>query len=188
MNFKLTKKQKEKLKEALYFLKKEELSLILSKASQETMGCKQDLIDRVEGLFSTVPQKEKQTAASSRLKSNTQNSHLISPKTYTNGQKSRQIFLKLIGPHFKFTTYGMDWIKKQWALGKEPSYRDFAEYWQKEFQRRQDGGDFKSKLTNRRVVFFREHKGLGLSKAELEQAWKTKREEMRDLVWVLLKI
>lgn len=43
----------------------------------------------------------------------------------------------LVGNHFHFTAFGQDWIKERWLARKPPTYRQFADFWQKEYKARQ---------------------------------------------------
>ena len=86
----------------------------------------------------------------------------------------------MIGKHFSFTTYGMGWIRAQWQEGKCPTYEAFAVYWQAEYERRKNTGDFKSPKTLQRVTLFRKLKDQNLSKEELEDAWYEERARQAD--------
>lgn len=112
--------------------------------------------------------------------------HIV-PGHYTNGPASRARFKQLIGPHFSFTSYGMEWIRRQWAAGSCPTYQDFATFWQTEFERRKAGGAYTSKKTLQRVQFFRKMGGKGLSKIELERAWSAERERQAGVARAILE-
>jgi len=57
--------------------------------------------------------------------------------SFKNDLKTR-IFLKiLIGNHFHYTAYGIDWIKHLWMQGTPPTYAQFAIFWQSEHEARQ---------------------------------------------------
>lgn len=187
----MLKRDQKKLAEAIYFLKLSELKQFLAERELATSGKKQELIDRILEYCGLPPAQTNQKSKLDFIPkkrgekdSYTSETHII-PGQYTNGQLSRQKFKELIGQHFKFTTYGMTWIKECWAKGITPSYEDFAKYWQSEYDRRKSGGDFQSAQTNRRVVFFRDHKGL--SKEALEKAWQSERKRMYETVRELLE-
>ena len=55
---------------------------------------------------------------------------------YKNDLKTRLFFKELVGPHFHFTAYGIDWLEEHWYKGKPPTYNEFAVFWQKEHERR----------------------------------------------------
>lgn len=56
--------------------------------------------------------------------------------SYKNDAASRDFFKKLIGSHFHFTAFGIDWLNDRWQSGLPPTYQEFADYWQKEMGRR----------------------------------------------------
>jgi len=51
---------------------------------------------------------------------------------YKNDAQARALFKKLIGSHFHFTAFGIDWLNKRWQEGKPPTYQEFADYWVEE--------------------------------------------------------
>jgi hypothetical protein len=56
-------------------------------------------------------------------------------RVYKNDHATRGFFRKLIGQHFHFTAYGIDWLREQWIAGKPPTYAEFAHEWQSEYER-----------------------------------------------------
>lgn len=54
---------------------------------------------------------------------------------YKNDYATRDFFRKLIGPHFHFTAQGIDWLRERWLAGNPPTYAEFAQEWQAEFER-----------------------------------------------------
>lgn len=63
---------------------------------------------------------------------------LILYGNYKNDLKTRIFMKKLVGEHFHFTAYGIDWIKKRWASGNTPTYKQFALFWQNEYLKRKE--------------------------------------------------
>lgn len=55
--------------------------------------------------------------------------------SYKNDYATRDFFKKLVGNHFHFTAYGIDWLRERWLEGKPPTYAEFAREWQEEFER-----------------------------------------------------
>lgn len=45
---------------------------------------------------------------------------------YKNDLKTRLFFKNLIGEHFHFTAFGIDWLNDCWMAGDPPSYGAFA--------------------------------------------------------------
>ncbi|NRA69161.1 MAG: hypothetical protein HRU19_32120 [Pseudobacteriovorax sp.] len=185
----LSKKRWDQLVDGIYYLKVDELVQIASHLGLHVHGRKQQLIDGILRFYQlgTVPKppapkpnKKAQPAANPEV--------YIIQGTYTNGPASRKKLKKIIGDHFHFTTYGMDWIRDRWAEGHSPTWEEFARFWQSEYQRRKDGGEFSSKQTNARVRFFREQKGQGLTKEELNAAWEERRQNKLNLVCSILKL
>lgn len=112
------------------------------------------------------------------------NKYLL-PGYYTSGKKYREIFKNNVGEHFKFTSYGMEWIKDQWQQNKYPSIDEFCNFWSKEFKARVSGSSFISLQTNARVRFFRDNKGL--SKEKLEANWASFRNKKKKHLIKTLK-
>lgn len=167
---------------SIYFLKVPELKQLLTDAGIKPTGSKQTMINSLIAYAkgdSTRPSAPQFTDGERALRQKANQydpTVFIVPGVYTNNRKSRELFLTLIGRHFSFTTYGMDWIKDRWAEGTCPTYQAFAEFWQEEYLRRKNNGAFKSKQTLQRVQFFRAMKDRNLSKGELEDAWARERE------------
>ncbi len=53
--------------------------------------------------------------------------------SYKNDAKARAFFKTLIGNHFHFTAFGIDWLTMRWLSGKPPTYAEFATFWQEEY-------------------------------------------------------
>ena len=180
------------LDEAIYFLKVPELRALSERAGLPVAGNKQALIDGLLSLANgnprartSAPTELSPTEARHLRSSYPADTHLV-PGHYANNRVHRERFEALIGPHFSYTIYGMDWIRAQWAGGTCPTYAAFAAYWQAEFERRRAGGTFASKRTLQRVRFFRARGKSGLGKAELEAAWKAERARMAAAATALL--
>ncbi len=80
-----------------------------------------------------IPEKSK------ALKENSYPLHqdtLILSGSYKNDLKTRLFFQKLVGEHFHFTVYGLDWIKERWQEENPPTYGEFATFWQQEWELR----------------------------------------------------
>ncbi len=61
---------------------------------------------------------------------------LILKGSYKNDLATRKFFKTLIGEHFHYTAYGIDWINEHWLAGNPPTYQEFANFWQQEYERR----------------------------------------------------
>ncbi len=166
---------------SIYFLKVPELKQLLTDAGLKPSGSKQTMINSLiayakgDSNRPSAPQLSDGERALRQQANQYDPTVFIVPGVYTNNRKSRELFHTLIGHHFSFTTFGMDWIKDRWAEGTCPTYQAFAEFWQEEYMRRKNKGAFKSKQTLQRVQFFRAMKDRNLSKGELEDAWTRER-------------
>ncbi len=106
----------------------------------------------------------------------------LSPKTlillgsYKNDQNTRLFMQKLVGTHFHFTAFGQDWIKEQWLAGTPPTYQEFANFWQREYETRQ-----KRTATPKKewaYLNFIQHyleKNPNAKRKEIADAWKKER-------------
>ncbi len=65
-------------------------------------------------------------------------SHLILKGAYKNDLRTRNFFKSVIGDHFHFTAFGIDWINERWLAGNPPTYQEYADIWQAEVQRTQE--------------------------------------------------
>ena len=65
---------------------------------------------------------------------------LILKGDYKNDLKTRRFFKSIIGEHFHFTAFAIDWINERWIEGKPPTYREYAQMWVEETARRKEYG------------------------------------------------
>ncbi|MCJ8276915.1 MAG: hypothetical protein HRT44_10040 [Bdellovibrionales bacterium] len=173
--------------ESVYYLKVDELKLSLKQLGLSQKGQKMTLIHSLLKHFKLSPSPQKTLPKRFKKYSGSLSPEkYILPGYYTNGAQSREKLQKIIGPYFKFTTYGMDWIRSHWADGKYPTYQQFAQYWKKEFNRRKEGGTFQSAMTNARVRFFRTQKNKEYSKEKLEGLWAKERLVHKKRVFQLI--
>ena len=181
--------KKEQLLGAIYYMKIDELRFQHEILGLDGKGLKQVLIAKILNLLGIEHAEDKKIRGKQNLFSGSSShaSDVLLKGRYRNNRHYRSIFTDKIGPHFKFTAYGMEWIKKKWSDGIDPTVDEFCAYWQAEYERRAKGGDFKSPTTLQRVKFFRAMKGKELSKAELEKQWKEKRELQANLAIALIK-
>lgn len=193
MGRRLNQKNLQALESAIYFLKVTELKQLCESHALCAKGSKQDLINTLlcfakgEGAATL---NAIQSSAEKSLRANADNfdeSIYMVPGKYRNNRASRTILTELIGRHFTFTAYGMDWVKAEWHAGRCPSYLEFADYWQTEYERRKARGDFASKQTLQRVNFFRTMKEKNLSREALEAAWAKKRAEQAAIALSLFE-
>ena len=61
---------------------------------------------------------------------------MILKGSYKNDLKTRLFFKSIIGDHFHFTAFGIDWINARWFAGNPPTYQEFADMWITESEKR----------------------------------------------------
>lgn len=183
--------QKE-LFDALYFMSPAELKKICEKYSLPTNGMKGDIINRLKHFFETgkilllpkIPAHAKaQPGKTYPLSAQT----LILKGAYKNDLKTRLFFKKLIGPHFHFTAFGLDWIRQRWLAGKPPTYQQFADFWHNENQRRKKE-NVQPKQEWAYLSFIQRYlaKHPNAKRAEIAKKWKEERKIQTAKVLKLL--
>lgn len=105
-----------------------------------TKGSKPQLIKKIFYFFETGKKLEEQKIPliSKIQKGAVPSLHpnsLMLHGAYKNDLKTRLFFKKIIGEHFHFTAFGIDWLKRRWLEGRPPTYQEFAEMWAFEFQK-----------------------------------------------------
>lgn len=107
---------------------------------------------------------------------------------YKNDLKNRLFFKGLIGDHFHFTAFGIDWLNKRWMDGHPPTYREFALMWQEEYaQRKRSVVQPKKEWA---YINFVQHYGAqhsNASRTRMMQAWALEREQHIKRIEQLLK-
>jgi L-amino acid N-acyltransferase YncA len=170
------------LADAIYYLKVSELRTVCDALGLSASGAKGSLIKRI--LQHRGIRSEDRRAISSnremkfdRYDGDLDPSEYLLPGHYTNGPKMRAIFKRKIGDHFRFNNESIEWIRERWRQERYPTIDEFVEFWKEGFASRKEGSVGPSLMTNARVRFFRENKGKGLTKQELEVGWKKRRME-----------
>lgn len=183
----------EALETAIYFLKVPELKALIAEANLTGGSSKQAMINELLAFargesYDHAQDKPQHTMRELKeMGKQYDPEQYIVPGVYTNSSHYRARFQEMIGSHFSYTVYGMDWIKAQWQSGSCPTFESFAVYWQQEYERRQQTDDFKSPRTLQRVNFFRKMKGQNLSKTALEKAWYDERQRQAELAQRILR-
>lgn len=97
--------------------------------------------------------------------------------SYKNDYATRSFFKALIGSHFHFTAYGIDWLQERWEQGKPPTYREFANMWQSQWQwRKQQKVDPKEEWAYLNFCQQFMKKYPHSSRSQMMKEWKEKRE------------
>jgi hypothetical protein len=138
----LTEQEIIELNASLHYCKVGELQDICHQLHIPAKGKKPHLIASITEFvrFGTVPAEEKIPAASCKKAGM---NYPLAPETrmvygaFKNDLATRLFLKTLVGSHFYYTVFGLDWIKKQWRMGTPPTYAEFARFWQEEFVRRQ---------------------------------------------------
>jgi hypothetical protein len=139
----LSKKQQTELLEALHYLKMGELKKLCDRYQLPTTGKKAAIIQRLMHYWLTGKVLQS-IPLPSVAKAKPYTIYPLHPDTlilhgnYKNDLKTRQFFQQLIGKHFHFTAFGLDWIQNRWLQGKPPTYAEFARMWQREYKHRQN--------------------------------------------------
>lgn len=107
--------------------------------------------------------------------------------SFKNDLKTRNFFKQLVGNHFHFTAFGIDWIEERWHAGNPPTYQEFATMWQGEYERRK-----KTKAQPKKewalLNFMQRYQEQfpNASKQEVMNAWKKEREKQAQFAQKLL--
>ncbi len=189
----LSPSERQELFDALYFLKIAELETLADYLQIPLDGPKAEIIDRIIQYFSTgkklpiIPLPENSKAKKSQL-------YQLRPETvmlhgsYKNDGKTRAFFKKLIGSHFHFTAFGIDWINARWKAGNPPTYQEYAHMWQQEYEARKKQ-PVKPKKEWALINFMQRYscQNPNASKQEAMKAWKKVREEKVIFVQTMIK-
>lgn len=129
------------IKKSLLFLHVKELKEIAINLSLSDRGTKMIVILRIlhfleTGQKLTAPKFPKESCAQKGETYRMDEDGLMLKGAYKNDLKTRIFFKGLIGSHFHFTAFGIDWLNEKWMQGRPPTYRQFAQMWEEEYQRR----------------------------------------------------
>lgn len=186
--------QQKKLFPALLYLNMRELKTICLHFGLPTSNEKITLIEYIKQYVTTGQiASVQQIPAISKARSKTV--YPLTPTTvmlkgaFKNDLKTR-IFLKtLIGNHFHYTAYGIDWIKARWMQGTPPTYQDFANYWHQEYQVRQTTkAPLKQEWAYLNFLDRYQKEHPTASKSQAIAAWKLERQLHVSKVQEILKI
>jgi hypothetical protein len=131
------------LKDSLIFLHVSELKDVAIRLCLSDKGNKMAIVMRILHFLKTGQKltlskfPEKSCAKRGNSYSLGEN-ELMLKGSYRNDLKTRQFFKQLIGDHFHFTAFGIDWLNERWMEGNPPTYNQFAIMWQEEYQKRKN--------------------------------------------------
>ena len=185
--------EQKELFDALHYMKMEELKDACDMLSIPNKGTKAVLINRImEFIKNGTVAKEKSMPAICQAKNHPSQSlaknALILHGSYKNDLKTRNFFKSLIGPHFHFTAFGIDWLNEQWRKGIPPTYQQFADFWIQETKSRQKEKP-QPKPEWAYINFLQRAKKMYpyASKGELLAAWEKLRLEKAKVAQTILK-
>lgn len=130
-------------KESLMFLHVHELKDVAIRLSLIDKGNKMAIIMRVlhfleTGLKLTIPKFPEKSYSKRGGSYSLGENELMLKGAYKNDLNTRLFLKQLIGNHFHFTAFGIDWLNEQWMEGNPPTYKEFAKMWQEEYQKRKE--------------------------------------------------
>jgi hypothetical protein len=125
----------------LYYFHVHELKEVCDQFQLSSSGKKKDLVLRILAYLKSGKKQELMDFPDN-ARAHKGEKYLLEPKTkiligaYKNDLATRMFFKELIGSHFHFTAFGIDWINERWAKGNPPTYQEFASFWKKEYESR----------------------------------------------------
>lgn len=183
----------QELYDSLHYLKMAELKKLCLELHLQSNGTKVELIQRIMHFFEKgIVLKPVEIPEASRAKKNQlyplQANTLMLFGAYKNDAQTRAFFKTLIGNHFHFTAFGIDWLKMRWQRGNPPTYQEFAHLWQKEVALRKEQKP-QPKKEWAYITFVQQYieKHPSALKDEILQAWNAVRAEMVARAYEILK-
>ncbi len=178
--------------DALHYMNMKELRSICKQHDIPSTEKKAELINKIMHFIKTgkiLPVKEFPDSAFAKKNID----YPLAPQTkilncsFKNDLKTRNFFKQLVGNHFHFTAFGIDWIEERWHAGNPPTYQEFAMMWQREYEQRK-----KTKAQPKKewalLNFIQRYQGKfpNASKQEVMNAWKKEREKQAEFAQKLL--
>ncbi|MCL4229341.1 hypothetical protein KJZ61_01475 [Candidatus Dependentiae bacterium] len=181
------------LHDALYYMKMNELRKACLILSLPHAGKKIELINRIMTFIQTgnirlLPVVPEQSKAKNYPTQPLRPDSLMLYGAYRNDAKTRAFFKQLIGPHFHFTAFGIDWLNEQWLKAKPPTYREFAHYWTTETENRKRAKP--QPKDEWMFINFVQHMNRecpSISKGDLMAAWKKTQADKAHCAFELLR-
>lgn len=190
----LTKTQLTALHNALYYMKMAQLKKVCLLLTLPHNGKKIALITRIitfvqSGEITKCATIPKQSKASNYPIQPLAPTALMLAGSYKNDAKTRAFFKELVGPHFHFTAFGIDWLNERWLNGEPSTYQEFANYWIAETKRR---ADIKAqpKTEWKYINFLQQMQQTQpeLTKTELLKRWKKLQAEQASTALEILQL
>ncbi len=189
----LSKAEQADLSKSILFFNMQELRRMCEGLQLPSKGKKMALITRIMTFIETGKiVLEQEIPAISRIKEGQkiplESQAKILFGSFKNDAATRAFFKKLIGEHFHYTAFGVDWISERWFAGNPPTYKEFAIFWQQEYEARK-----KTKIPPKKEWALLNFVAAYLKKfptAEREEvvtAWKQERAQQVERGMVLLR-
>lgn len=136
-------KELSELHTSLYYLRMSELKALSKRLHLPTDGQKGALIHRIyhyvrTGTITKLPEIPDISKTKTKQRTPLTINSLMLFGSYKNDLATRNFMKTIVGPHFHFTAYGIDWLNERWLSGNPPTYKEFAVYWQEETDRRKN--------------------------------------------------
>lgn len=189
----LTEQEQSVLHDALHYMKMAELKKACQILSFSDKGKKAELIKRImafiqTGIVETLPKIPAQSCAKNYPIQPLDPSSLMLYGGYKNDLETRDFFKKLIGSHFHFTAFGIDWLNERWLQGNTPTYQEFADYWiQESARRKREKPKPKDEWMFIRFMQHMEKVEPQALKDDLMHAWKERQAKKAQEAYQLLK-
>ena len=178
----------ENIKNSLLYFHVSELKNLCVKLKLQESGKKIILIKNIlyfleTGKIQYKPKIPDVSKAKSGQKIALEKNQLILKGSYKNDLKTRNFFKEMIGNHFHFTAFGIDWIENLWLEGKPPTYLEFANMWKFEYEKRQKSGSSPKEewmLIRFCQNYVKNHPSS--SKQQMMESWKLERKKNLKIV------
>lgn len=130
---------------SLYYLHVSELKNYCEEFDLSVKGKKITLISRIVHFLKTgeridLPEYPSISVAKTKKNKELRPDAFMLKGAYKNDLKTRVFFKSLIGEHFHFTAFGIDWLEERWMQANPPTYQEFADMWQNEYALRKTKG------------------------------------------------
>lgn len=181
------------LQDMLHYMKMIELKKACRMLSVSDKGKKAELIDRIllfiyKGHTKTVPKIPAISCAKNYAAQSLNALSLMLYGGYKNDLKTRNFFKKMVGVHFHFTAFGIDWLNERWLQGNPPTYQEFADYWIQEIaQRKREKPKPKDEWMFIRFMQYMKNVEPQVSKGDLMHAWKELQAQKAKEAYQLVK-
>ncbi len=182
------------LRESLTFLHVDELREVAAQLNLLEKGSKMAIIIRIlhfmkTGQKLTAPKFPECSCAKRGKSCPLEVTGLMLKGSYKNDLKTRLFFKKVIGAHFHFTAFGIDWLNERWMLGNPPTYQEFADMWEDEYRKRQNApASPKEEWAYIRFVQRYLTHSPDSSRDSLNVAWENERQRHKSIVKSMLGI